>query len=109
MLDTARKIARLRPDGVKIHLLHVIRGTALAQMFESGQYCPMEREDYIGVVVRQLELLPETTVIERLTGDGDKRTLLAPLWSRDKISVLGGIDRTMARADTWQGRLFDTV
>ncbi len=109
MLDTARKIARLRPDGVKIHLLHVIRGTALAQMFESGQYCPMEREDYIGVVVRQLELLPETTVMERLTGDGDKRTLLAPLWSRDKISVLGGIDRTMARADTWQGRLFDTV
>lgn len=109
MLDTARKIARLQPDGVKIHLLHVIRGTALAQMFESGQYCPMEREDYIGVVVRQLELLPETTVIERLTGDGDKRTLLAPLWSRDKISVLGGIDRAMARADTWQGRLFDTV
>ena len=63
----------------------------------------------VSVLVRQLELLPETTVIERLTGDGDKRTLLAPLWSRDKISVLGGIDRAMARADTWQGRLFDTV
>ena len=106
MLDTVKKIAPLRPDGVKIHLLHVIRGTALAEMLEMGQYRPMEREDYIRVVVRQLERLPETTVIERLTGDGDRRTLLAPLWSRDKLAVLGGIDSAMARADTWQGRLF---
>lgn len=106
MLSTAEELGKLRPDGVKIHLMHVIEGTALAQMYLSGGYIPMEKQDYIETVVRQLELLPPETVIERLTGDGDKSTLLAPQWSRDKISVLGGIDKRMAELDTWQGRKY---
>ncbi len=106
MLHTAEALGKLRPDGVKIHLMHVIEGTALAQMYLSGGYIPMEKQDYIETVVSQLELLPPETVVERLTGDGDKSTLLAPLWSRDKISVLGGIDKRMAELDTWQGRCF---
>lgn len=107
MLETAQALGKLRPDGVKIHLMHVIDGTALAEMYRRGEYQPMEKQDYIDTVVKQLELLPPETVIERLTGDGDKSTLLAPLWSRDKISILGSIDKRMAELDTWQGRLFD--
>lgn len=107
MLETAEALGKLRPDGVKIHLMHVIDGTALAELYRRGEYQPMEKQDYIDTVVKQLELLPPETVIERLTGDGDKNTLLSPLWSRDKISVLGGIDKRMAELDTWQGRLFD--
>ena len=106
MLHTAKTLGALKPDAVKIHLLHVIRGTRLAEMFESGAYTPMAFEEYVDTVVRQLEYLPAETVIERITGDGDKNKLLAPLWSRDKIRVLGTIDKEMALRNTWQGRLF---
>ena len=106
MIKTAENLAQLRPDGMKIHLLHVIRGTQLAGLYESGAYTPMTLEDYVRVVIRQLEVLPPETVIERITGDGDKAKLLAPLWSRDKIRVLGTIDREMAVENTWQGRLY---
>ncbi len=106
MLETAEKLGRLRPDGVKIHLLHVIKGTKLAEMYENGIYTPLTKEEYIDITVRQLELLPPETVIERITGDGDKSKLLAPLWSMDKISVLGGIDKAQAERDSWQGKRF---
>lgn len=105
MLQTARVLGRMRPDGVKIHLLHVISGTPMQTLYEQG-YRPLEKEEYIDIVVRQLELLPPETVIERLTGDGDKTKLVAPLWSADKISVLGGIDKRQKELDTWQGKLF---
>ena len=106
MLKTAEDLAGLRPDGMKIHLLHVIRGTQLAELYESGLYTPMTFENYVHTVIRQLEVLPPETVIERITGDGDKTKLLAPLWSRDKIRVLGTIDREMTAGNTWQGRLY---
>lgn len=105
MLETARELGRLNPDGVKLHLLHVIRGTRLCEMYERGLYTPLEKEEYIDITIKQLELLPMQTVIERITGDGNKSKLVAPLWSADKISVLGGIDKRMAQLDTWQGRL----
>ncbi len=104
MLDTAETVGKLRPDGVKIHLLHVIRGTRLHEMYEKGQYTPLTKEEYIDITVRQLEVLPPETVIERITGDGDKSKLVAPLWSMDKISVLGGIDKAQKERDSWQGK-----
>lgn len=107
MLDTARALGRLRPDGVKIHSLHVLRGTRLHELYQNGEYSPIGKDEYIDIVARQLELLPPETVIERVTGDGDKSLLAAPRWSIDKISVLGGIDKRMADLDTYQGRLFD--
>lgn len=67
---------------------------------------PMEKDAYVDVIVEQLRLLPPETVIERLTGDGDRRTLLAPMWSRDKRSVLGAIDKCMVQKDVWQGDSF---
>ena len=107
MLETARVVGKLCPDGVKIHLLHVAEGTELAELWKSGGYTPMEKADYIRITARQLAHFPPETVIERLTGDGDKSKLLAPLWSRDKISVLGGIDKEMADRDICQGDLFE--
>lgn len=106
MLKTAETLGKLRPDGVKIHLLHVIRGTKLHEMYEKGQYTPLTKEEYIDITVRQLELLPPETVIERITGDGDKSRLIAPLWSMDKISVLGGIDVRQRELDSFQGKLY---
>lgn len=103
MLKTATSLGKQRPDGVKIHLLHVINGTFLHNMYQRGEYTPMTKEDYIETVVQQLEYLPPETVIERLTGDGDKSKLIAPMWSADKISVLGGIDKRMAELDICQG------
>ncbi len=109
MLETARQLGQLRPDGVKIHSLHVMRGTAVSEMFARGEYVPLERDEYIDIVVRQLELFPPETVIERVTGDGDKSLLEAPLWSKDKIAVLGGIDKRMAELDTFQGKFYKTT
>ena len=106
MLETARILGKLRPDGVKIHLLHILRGTHLCNMYNRGELVPLEKSEYIDIVARQLELFPPETVIERVTGDGDKSLLVAPLWSADKISVLGGLDKRLAELDTFQGRLF---
>lgn len=103
MLATAEELGRLRPHAVKFHLLHIIRGTALAEMFERGEFSEMSMDAYIETVCDQLERLHPDTLVERLTGDGDRETLIAPLWSRDKKSVLNGIDKEMRRRDTVQG------
>lgn len=103
MLDTAGFVAGLRPDMVKIHLLHVLRGTALCEMFDRGDYTPMEREDYIRTVCDQIELMPPDTVIARLTGDGFGDDLIAPDWSRRKKSVINDIDKELFRRGTYQG------
>lgn len=108
MLETAREVGKLHPDGVKIHSLHVMKGTSILEMYARGEYTPLERDEYINIVVRQLELLPPETVIERVTGDGDKSLLEAPMWSKDKIAVLGGIDKRMADLDTFQGKFYKT-
>ncbi|MBQ2719266.1 MAG: TIGR01212 family radical SAM protein [Clostridia bacterium] len=103
MLESTRAVANLRFDEVKLHLLHVLRGTAMADLYERGDYIPMTKEDYVATVADEIELLPPATVIARVTGDGDKRTLLAPLWSTDKRSVLNAIDAEMARRGSFQG------
>lgn len=106
MLETARCLGKLRPNGVKIHSLHVLRGTRLFELYKIGEYTPLTREEYIDITVRQLELFPPEIIIERVTGDGDKSLLAAPLWSADKIAVLGGLDKHLAELDTYQGKLF---
>lgn len=106
MIETARQAGRLRPEGIKLQMLHVIQGTRLAEMFGNGEFTLLSREQYIDIIVRQLETLSPETVIERITGDGDKSNLIAPVWSADKIAVLGGIDKALAERDTFQGRLF---
>lgn len=106
MLESAQKLGQLRPDGVKLHLLHIMEGTVLAEQYRLGEVAPMEKERYLAVICSQLELLPAETVLERLTGDGSREKLLAPRWSLDKISVLGGIDQELCRRDSMQGLRF---
>ena len=106
MLETVRRVAELRPHQVKIHLLHVLRGTILGELYGAGKYTPMEKDAYVETVVKALELLPPDTVIARLTGDGAAQDLLAPAWSRRKREVLNAIDKRLAARDTWQGRKY---
>ena len=107
MIETAKVVGALRPDMVKIHLLHVIRETELAKMYESGEYTPLEREHYIELVANALQYFHKDTVIARLTGDGVAEDLLAPEWSRKKTTVLNDIDKYLFAHNMWQGKEFE--
>lgn len=107
MLETAVQTAKLAPDAVKIQLLHVLKDTVLEKMYDEKIFKTMDMDEYIDTVVSQLELLPPETVIERITGDGDKKYLVAPMWSTNKIAVLGAIDKELARRDSFQGIFFE--
>jgi radical SAM protein (TIGR01212 family) len=107
MLRTVRDVAELRPHQVKLHLLHVIKGTAMARIYEKGEYTPLEKEEYVDLVCKSLELLPPETVIGRLTGDGMADDLLAPEWSRKKVSVINDIDKMLFANNTMQGAKFE--
>lgn len=106
MINTARVLGKLSPDGVKIHLLHIMKGTVMEREYLEGKIIPMTYESYVKTVCRQLRYLPPECVIERITGDGSKENLIAPRWSIDKIRVLGGIDKFMADNNFYQGDLF---
>ncbi len=105
LLASVRAVAALRPDEVKLHLLHVLRGTRLGDRYEEGKYIPMTRDAYADAVVRALELLPPEVVVSRVTGDGAAEELLAPLWSRRKRECLNEIDKRLVSEETWQGKL----
>ena len=104
---TARHIARSGADGVKFHLLHVLRGTDLAAEYEAGKFRTLEREDYFRLLAGCIERIRPDMVIHRLTGDGAKRDLIAPLWSADKKAVLNALRRYLAEHGTRQGRLYE--
>ncbi len=103
MLATAAEMARLRLDGIKIHLLHVLRGTPLGDLYQEGGIRVLEQEEYVGLAADFLERLHPETLIHRLTGDGPRDLLLAPLWSLNKWEVLNAIDAELARRGTRQG------
>lgn len=103
MAETSRYIGKSGADGIKLHLLHIICGTDLAAEWERGKVRPMELDEYIEALEACLRVLPPEVVIHRLTGDGDKRTLLAPLWSGDKKRVLNVINAAFKRDNLVQG------
>ena len=105
--DTARHIAHSGCDGVKFHLLHVLRGTDLAAYYEAGRFQTLEREEYFRLLSGCMERIRPDMVIHRLTGDGAKRDLIAPLWSGDKKAVLNALRRYLAEHGTEQGRLYE--
>ncbi len=106
MTETARILGKLRPDFVKLHMLHVLAGTRLAELWAAGDVPLLSQEEYTATVCRQLTLLPPETVICRLTGDGAAGDLLAPLWTKNKRAVIAAIDKTLAREDRMQGDAF---
>lgn len=105
MLETVRQLAYYHPDAIKIHMLHLLKGTQLAQEHEQNPFHLMSLEEYVDIVVKQLELLPQDIIIERLTGDGLADDLIEPLWTIKKTIVLNEIDKRMVKLNTYQGRL----
>jgi radical SAM protein (TIGR01212 family) len=103
MLESVRRVAALKPEQIKLHLAHVLRGTVLGEMYLRGDYVPLERERYVSLVTRALTLLPPETVVGRLTGDGMGEQLLAPDWSRRKVSVINDVDKALYAGGLWQG------
>ena len=95
-----------RPDGVKLQLLHVLEGTALAEDYRAGKFQTMEMEEYFGLLFDCIRRLPPDMVIHRLTGDGPKRILIAPKWTGDKKRVLNALRREMEAQDVRQGSLY---
>jgi len=109
MLAMAGELNRLGVDGVKLHLLHVMKGTRLAEMYALGDVTMMGRDDYAGLICDFLELLDPRILIHRLTGDGGHDNLIAPLWSLKKFEVLNLIDAELKRRGTQQGSRFITT
>lgn len=107
MLETARTIASLPIHAVKIHMLHMMEDTQLAKQYAQQPFPILSKEQYVSLVVSQLELLPASMIIQRVTGDGDRHKLIAPTWTLDKRSVLNAIDQELVRRSTWQGKRFE--
>lgn len=103
MLAMAGELNRLGVDGVKLHLLHVMKGTRLAELYGKGDVVLLDRDEYAGLVCDFLELLDPCILVHRLTGDGGHDNLIAPLWSLKKFEVLNLIDAELERRGTRQG------
>ncbi|MGE0610516.1 MAG: TIGR01212 family radical SAM protein [Pirellulales bacterium] len=104
MLATAREVARLQLDAVKLHNLYAVRGTPLGEWVEAGSVRLMERDEYIRTAVDFLELLPPDCVVERVHGDAPADYLVGPAWCLDRVGVRQALDAEFSRRDTWQGK-----
>jgi len=105
MLATAREVARLQLDAVKIHNLYVVQGTPLAEQFAAGAVRLLEREEYVETLVDFLELLPPGCVVERISGEAPPDYFVAPSWCLNKPAILRAIQQEFARRDSWQGKM----
>ena len=104
MLNTIRFLNSLDIDAVKIHMLHILKDTKLASMYEKQNFHILTKKEYIDIVISQLELLKDTTVIERITGDPIKEDLIEPKWLIKKFCLLNDIDKEMVKRNTYQGK-----
>lgn len=104
MMRTVADVADLHPEQVKIHLLHVLRGTDMETMYRAGNYRPLDKGAYVALVADAIERLPADIVVARLTGDGMADALVAPDWSRKKVSVINDVDKLLFARDSWQGK-----
>jgi hypothetical protein len=104
MLATAEAVAAMGIDGIKIHLLYVIKGTGMEKLYQEGTYRCLEQDEYANLVCDFLELLPPDMVIQRLTGDPHPDELVAPEWSLRKNETLSLIKKILADRDSWQGK-----
>ena len=103
MLDTVKHLNNLDIQGIKIHMLHIIKDTEMARLYEDEKFHILTKEEYIDIVIKQLELLDPKIVINRITSDPDKDNLLAPKWLLDKCQLLNDIDKEMKKRNTYQG------
>lgn len=106
MLATARELARLKIPAVKIHNLYCVKGTPLEDQVAKGEVTLMTRDDYIATLVDFLELLPPSTIVERISGEAPPVYFVGPTWCLDKPAVRQALDEELLRRDSWQGKKF---
>lgn len=99
MLETVKYVCESGANGIKLQLLHVIDGTDLAKDYEKGLFKTLEFDEYVNLIVKCVKIIPKDIVIHRLTGDGAKKDLIAPLWSADKKKVLNAINKALMETD----------
>ena len=93
MLETVRYVVAARADGIKLQLLHILKGTKLEEMYKKGEVVPFTMDEYFNILEKCLKLIPKDMVVHRLTGDGARSKLIAPLWSLDKKTVINALSR----------------
>lgn len=103
MMDTIKYLNKLDIQGIKIHMLHVLKNTKLESFYKETNFHLLSKEEYVNIVCDQIEELNENIVIHRLTGDGAKDDLIAPLWTLKKVSVLNDIDKELKKRGAYQG------
>jgi len=106
MMETAREVAKLDVQGIKIHLLHLLKGTPMVKQYEKGMLEFLSKEDYVHLVCDQLEILPPKMIVHRITGDGPIDLMVGPMWSVNKWEVLNSINAELTRRDSWQGKYY---
>ncbi len=104
MMETVRAVSDMDVQGIKLHLLHVLKGTAMMKQYEKGMMELLPFEDYVNLVCDQLEILPPEMIIHRITGDGPPELLVGPMWSLKKWEVLNAIDDELKRRNSYQGK-----
>jgi radical SAM protein (TIGR01212 family) len=109
MLHTAKILAGLKIDGLKLHLLYVVKGTRLEKLYRQGSYSCLKQQEYIDLVCDFLERLPSEMVIQRLTGDPHPNELVAPQWALKKSETLAKIRQTLEKRDSWQGKFLNSL
>ncbi len=105
MIETVKYLNQLGIDGIKIHMLHILKNTPLAEIYNKEHFPILTKEEYIAIVCEQLRYLNKNIVIHRITGDPNKEDLVAPLWLLKKFVVLNDIDKEMKRQNIYQGDL----
>lgn len=108
ILETIDYLSGQDIQGIKLHLLHVLEGTDLAKDYKAGKFSVFTMEEYTALVIQCLEHLPGDLVVHRITGDGPKDFMIAPLWSQKKRVVMNTVNNGLKDQNTWQGRLFHT-
>lgn len=105
MIESAKAVSKLNPHCVKLHLLHVLKGTVMENQYRNGEFSLLSKDEYVDIIVEQLRHFAPETIIQRLTGDGGRDTLVGPMWSLKKFEVLNAIDKLMQEKNAFQGDL----
>ncbi|MDO4394546.1 MAG: TIGR01212 family radical SAM protein [Mycoplasmatota bacterium] len=103
MIETAKYLNKLDIQGIKIHMLHIIKDTEMDKLYKKTNFHILSKEEYIDIVIKQLEVLREEIVINRITSDPDKDLLVEPIWLTKKCQLLNDIDKEMKKRNTYQG------
>lgn len=106
MLETVKYLSKLDIQGIKIHMLNIIKDTPLHELYKKEKFHILTKDEYINIVIRQLELLPQEIVIHRITSDPDFDSLIEPKWLLKKFCLLNDIDKEMVKRNTYQGKYY---